>query len=80
MTAAGCIPCRFGDERAQAKEGSSGAGGHGVMLAAAGRPGQVWFWAARQAGAPAEIPSGVAVPPQSPTRALDRRVDKGPSL
>ena len=33
----------------QAKEGSRGAGGHGVMVAAAGRPGQVWFWAARQA-------------------------------
>ena len=53
-----------GDERAQAKEGSRGAGGHEVMLAAAGRPGQVWCWAARQAGAPAWIPSGV-VPPQS---------------
>ena len=45
----------------QAKEGSRGAGGHGAMLAAAGRPGQVLFWAARQAGAPAGIPSGVAV-------------------
>ena len=51
----------LGDERAQAKEGSRGAGGHGVMVAAAGRPGQGWFWAARQAGAPAEIPSGLGV-------------------
>jgi hypothetical protein len=32
------------------------------MLAAAGGPGQqVWFWAARQAIAPAGIPSGVGV-------------------
>lgn len=38
------------------------------MLAAAGRPGQVWFWAARQAGAPAEIPSGVGVIRLQPTR------------
>ncbi|WP_457767938.1 hypothetical protein [Cyanobium sp. ULC084] len=37
-----------------------------TMLAAAGRLGQVWFWAARQAIAPAGIPSGVGVPPQSP--------------
>jgi len=29
------------------------------MLAAAGRPGQVWLWVARQAIAPAGIPSGV---------------------
>ena len=50
----------FGDERAQAKQGSRGAGGHGVMVAAAGRPGQVGFWSARQAGAPAGIPSGNA--------------------
>jgi hypothetical protein len=53
----------FGDERAQAEEGSRGAGGHGVMVAAAANP------------AP-----GVGVPPQSPTPALVRRVDKGPSL
>ena len=38
------------------------------MLAAAGRPGQVWFWAARQAGAPAGIPSGV--PPQPPEASI----------
>ncbi|SBO43304.1 protein of unknown function [Cyanobium sp. NIES-981] len=38
-----------------------GGGGHGAMLAAAWRPGQVWIWAARQAGAPAGIPSGVGV-------------------
>jgi hypothetical protein len=49
------------DELAQAKEGSRGAGGHGVMVAAAGRPGQVWCGAARQAIAPAGISSGVSV-------------------
>jgi hypothetical protein len=38
------------------------------MLADAGQPGQVWFWAARQAGAPAEIPSGVGVMRLQPTR------------
>jgi len=38
------------------------------MLAAAGRPDQVWFWAARQAGAPAGIPSGVCVMRLQPTR------------
>ena len=58
----------LGDERAQAKQGSRGAVGHGVMLAAAGRPGQVWFWAARQEGAPAGIPSGVGVLWLQPTR------------
>jgi len=31
------------------------------MVAAAGLQGQVWFWAARQANAPAGIPSGVGV-------------------
>jgi hypothetical protein len=31
----------LGDVRAQAKEGSRGAGGHGVSVAVAGRPGQV---------------------------------------
>ncbi|EAQ76465.1 hypothetical protein WH5701_04320 [Synechococcus sp. WH 5701] len=51
----------LGDGVPQAKEGSGGAGGHGVMLAAVGRAGQVWFWAACQAGAPAGIPSGVGV-------------------
>jgi len=40
----------------------AGAGGHEVMLAAAGRPGQVWCWAAHQAGSPAWIPSGCAAP------------------
>lgn len=38
------------------------------MVAAAGRPGQVWFWAARQAIAPAGIPSGVGVLGLQPTR------------
>ena len=38
------------------------------MLAAAGRPGHVWFWAARQAIAPAGIPSGVGVMRLQPTR------------
>ncbi len=52
----------LGDERAQAKEGSGRAGGHGVMVAAAGRPGQVWLWAARKAIAPAGIPSCCAAP------------------
>ena len=51
----------LGDERAQSQEGSRGAGGHGAMVAAAGRPGQVWFWAARRAIAPAGIPSGMGV-------------------
>lgn len=37
------------------------------MLAAAGRPGQVWFWAARQAIAPAGIPSGVGAWRLQPT-------------
>ena len=31
------------------------------MVAAAGRPGHVLFWGARQAGAPSGIPSGVGV-------------------
>ena len=60
----------FGDVRAQAKKGSRGAVGHGVMRAAAGRPGQVWFWAARQAVAPAGIPSGVIAWRLQPTRLL----------
>lgn len=34
------------------------------MVAAPKCLGQAWFWAARQEGGPAEIPSGVAVPPQ----------------
>ena len=38
------------------------------MLAAAGRPGQVWFLAARQVGTPAGIPSGV--PPQPPEASI----------
>jgi len=38
------------------------------MVAAAGRPGQGWFWAARQAGAPAGIPSGVGELRLQPTR------------
>jgi hypothetical protein len=58
----------LGDVLPQAKEGSRGAGGHGVMLAAAGRPGQVWLWAARQAGAPAGIPSGMGAWRLQPTR------------
>ena len=37
----------LGDERSQAKEGSRWAGGHGVMVAAAGRPCQGWCRAAR---------------------------------
>jgi len=52
----------LGDERAQAEEGSRGAGGHRVMVAAAGRPGQVCF------GRPVRLPllgSRLAVPPQS---------------
>jgi antitoxin MazE len=55
---------QLGDERSQAKEGSRGAVGYGAMLAPAGRLGQVWFWAARQAIAPAGIPCGLAVPPE----------------
>ncbi|QPN55412.1 hypothetical protein I1E95_09210 [Synechococcus sp. CBW1107] len=53
----------LGDERAKAKEGSRGAGGHGVMVAAAGRPGQVWFWAAQPAdrGKTAGSPHGRAL-------------------
>ena len=35
------------------------------MVAASGRTGQCWVWAARQVGAPAGMPSGVAVLPQS---------------
>jgi hypothetical protein len=61
-------PHPLGDERAHAKEGSRGAGGHGVMVGAAGRPGQVWLWAARQAIAPAGIPSGLGVMRLQPTR------------
>jgi hypothetical protein len=38
------------------------------MVAAAGRPGQVWFWAAGQAIAPDGIPSGVGVLRLQPTR------------
>jgi hypothetical protein len=38
------------------------------MLAGAGRPVQVWVWAARQAIAPAGIPSGVGVRRLQPTR------------
>jgi hypothetical protein len=38
------------------------------MVAAAGRPGQVWFWAARQAIALAGIPCGVGVLRLQPTR------------
>lgn len=38
----------LGDESGQAKEDSRGAGGHGVMLAAAGRQGHVWLCATRQ--------------------------------
>ena len=38
------------------------------MVADAGRPGQVWFWAARQAIAPAGTPSRVGVMRLQPTR------------
>ncbi len=58
----------LGDGLPQAKEGGRGAVGHGVMLAAAGRPGQVWLWAARQVGDPAGIPFGLAVMRLQPTR------------
>ena len=55
------IRTRLSTKLAQGKEGSRGAGGLGVMVAAAGRPGHVLFWGARQAGAPSGIPSGVGV-------------------
>ena len=38
------------------------------MVAVAGRSDQVGFWAARQAGAPAGIPSGVSAQRLQPTR------------
>jgi hypothetical protein len=38
-----------------------------AMVTAAGLQGQVWFWAARQAGAPAGIPSGMGVMRLQPT-------------
>ena len=37
-------------------------------MVTAGHQGQVWFWAARQAGASAGIPSGVGVMRLQPTR------------
>ena len=52
----------------QAKEGSRGAGDHGAMVAPAEPHGQVCFWAARQAIAPAGIPSGMRVQRMQPTR------------
>ena len=57
-----------GDVVAQALVGGGGGWGHGGMVAAAGHQGQVWFWAARQAGAPAGIPFGVGVMRLQPTR------------
>ncbi len=59
---------RMSTKLAQGKEGSRGAVGHGVMVAAAGRPGQVWLWGWRQAGAPSGIPSGVGVQRLQPAR------------
>ena len=66
----------------QVKESCRGPEGHGSTVSAAGLQSQVWFWAARQAIAPAGIPSGngstaaaaspapgVAVPPQPPASA-----------
>ena len=58
----------FGDGLAQALVGGGGVGGYGVMLAADGRPGQVWCWAARQAIATAGNPSGVGAWRLQPTR------------
>jgi hypothetical protein len=52
----------FGDVVPEALVGGGGGRGHGVMVAAAGRPGQVWLWAARKAIAPAGIPSCCAAP------------------
>ena len=56
----------LGDERAEAKEGCRGAGGNGVTVAVAGRPGPVWFWAARPADAPALLPQVDATEPRQP--------------
>jgi hypothetical protein len=44
------------------------------MLAASGRPGQISFWAARQAIAPAGTPSGLGVMRLQPTRLRDLAV------
>ena len=46
----------FGDGLPQALVGGGGGRGHGGILASVGRPGQVWYGAGRQAGAPAGIP------------------------
>ena len=53
----------FGDGLAQALVGGGGGWGHVGMLASVGRPGQVWYGAGRQAGAPAGIPHR-GCPPQ----------------
>lgn len=64
----------LGDERAQALEGSSGAGGHGAMLAVSGRPCRDPFWPGGVAAAANPV-SGVAVPPQSiPATAIAGRL------
>jgi hypothetical protein len=58
----------LGDGVAEALVGGGGVWGHGAMVAAPKRLGQVCFGAARQAEPPAGIPSGAGALRLQPTR------------
>ena len=58
----------LGDGVPEALVGGGGVWGHGAIVAAPERLDQVCLWAARQAGTPAGIPSGVIALRLQPTR------------